>query len=150
MFLSTLYHRTLFKGILPIGKLCVIITFLSYYLSGSSDELINLTENAGIIDTTTGCHLVGSEREGRIPVICKRNFLRCYRKVCLLAGAGVRFVHGKSYFEHKNMSTNFKRRKNEFFKQLDFASLGRFPLMDRNVDDFYLQGDDQRENPAAI
>jgi len=113
-----------------------------------SDELVNLTENAGIIDSTTGIHFVGSERDGRIPVICKRNFLRNYRKVCLLAGAGVRFVHGKSYYEHKNMSIGYKRRKNDFFKHLDMTNLGRFPLMDRNVDDFYLQGDDQKEPPA--
>jgi len=112
-----------------------------------TDELINLTENAGIIDTGTGIHFVGSDRDGRIPVICKRNLLRNYRKVCLLAGAGVRFVHGKSYKEHKNMSVDYKMRKNEFFKHLDMTNLGRFPLMDRNVDDFYLHGDDQSEPP---
>lgn len=112
-----------------------------------TDDQINLTENVGILDALTGCHLTGSEREGRIPIICKRNYLRSYRKICLLAGAGIKFVHGKSYYEHKNMSTIYKTRKNEFFKHLDMTGLGRFPLMDRNVDDFYLQGDDQRENP---
>jgi len=112
-----------------------------------TDEMINLNENAGVLDATTGCHLPGSDREGRIPIICKRNFLRNYRKVCLLAGAGIKFVHGKSYFEHKGMSAIYKTRKNEFFRRLDEMGLGRFPLMDRAVDDFYLQGDDQRENP---
>lgn len=114
-----------------------------------TDDLINLIDNTGILDATTGMHLTGSDREGRIPIICKRNFLRNYRKVCLLAGAGIKFVHGKSYSEHKNMATVYKTRKNEFFKHLDMTGLGRFPLMDRNVDDFYLQGDDQKENPTS-
>ena len=65
-----------------------------------TDEMINLNENAGVLDAKTGSHLQGSEGEGRIPIICKRNFLRNYRKVCLLAGAGMPFVHGKSYMEH--------------------------------------------------
>lgn len=114
---------------------------------GLHEDLINLPTNAGVLDSSTGIHYSGSDRDGRIPTICKRNFLRAYRKVCLLAGAGVRFVHGKSYIEHKNMSIEYRKRKNEFFKHLDESGLGRFPLMDHNVDDFYLHEDDQREAP---
>ena len=113
-------------------------------LLGLTDDLEDMPQNAGIVDATTGFHLKGTDRDGEIPVICKRNLFRKYRKLCQSAGA--RTHEEKSYLDHKNICTTYKRRKNEFFMKLDSKQLGRFPIMDRQVDTFWLLPEDLKKD----
>lgn len=55
-----------------------------------------------------------------------------------------------TYMDIKNTNSTYKIRKNEFFMQLDALRLGRFPIMDRNVDVFRLTPNDLKVDDDDI
>lgn len=106
-----------------------------------TEELLNLSSSGGVVDATTGAHLKGSERDGEIPIICKRNMFRLFKKVIDKADTS-KFQANKTYAEQKNRSMTYKIKKNEFFKHIEMMGLGQFPIIDRKIDNFTLFSED--------
>ena len=122
---------------------------IPYFCSTDLNEDIEeMVKNAGILNANTGTHLHGSTRDIEIPMICKRNLFRKYKKICLKTNK--RCFDQDTYMDIKNTNSTYRIRKNEFFMQLDSLRLGRFPIMDRNVDVFRLTPNDLKVNDDDI
>jgi len=51
-----------------------------------------------------------------------------------------------SYSYTKNLCPQYKLDKNSFFMRLETLELGRFPIIDSNVDKFWLDDGDTNKN----
>ena len=100
------------------------------------DEMEDLIRGAGIVDSNTGTHLHGTDREGEIPPHSKRNIFIQYKKLCCAFGAA--FADERTYGDHKKRSVQYRINKNNYFKLANDRGMGRYPIMERSVDTFLL------------
>jgi len=99
------------------------------------------------LDGINGVHLQQTDRDGEIPMICKRFLFMLYNDVISCASdvtsQDCYVLKGKSYKEIKNSNTEYKKKKNELFKTLGIKKLGHYPKMDDQVDYFVLDFETQ-------
>lgn len=125
--------------IFPFYQKQRVILFI-YFLDLKSD-LENFPANGGILDGVSGTHVTGSERDGEIPIICKRNLYILFRKILKLVDKNYTEVT-KPYSAQKQCSVVYKKKKNEFFERIEMLNLGRYPIVDREIDSFTLCPED--------
>jgi len=118
-----------------------------YWTHGPMDlkeDFEDLVKNAGILNSQTGTHVKGSNRYQEIPIICKRNIYLKYKKLCSMTKQ--KYSDKYSYSYTKNLCPQYKIDKNTFFMRLETLELGRFPIIDSNVDKFWLDDGDTNKN----
>ena len=136
-------------------RFAFIFTLFVLFNLDLSEEFINLPANGGILSGTTGAHYAGSERDGEIPMICKRYLLILFNDVMAYAdddkvkNCGTE-EHGdilkkKTYGSVKRNSVEYFTKKKYFFEFLKKKKLlsGNFPVPKPEVNDFVMDLDQE-------